>query len=105
MIDEKKVEGVRIGGGEPVDVVIREILLEDDEYAQKNSMIEKITGKGKQKVFDFIKFKKIRILRSMTPEYTIEQLSKTPTKDFTRISKAFNDLNELSEDKKSGSEA
>lgn len=100
---EKVVENVRVGGKEPRSVTVRELTNEEDERCVRNSLKEvtnPVTGQ-KDKIIDTITVRKQCIITACG--LSEEEYNKTPRKDAMRLSNAFSELNDLSDDEKRGS--
>ncbi len=105
-MNEIKLDNIRIGGREPINLVIGELTWKDEEEITELSKEKHIDIKLAQEVVDFnpIKARRYRFIRSIKSHKVSEDdFLNTPKIDVKRIVKAYDELNELGLSEKRGS--
>lgn len=105
-MNEIKLEGIRIGGREPISIVIGELTWKDEEEITELGKEKKIDTKRAEEVIDFnvIRMRRLRLVRSIkNPKVSEEDFLNTPKIDAKKIASAYDELNEIGSSEKRSS--
>lgn len=106
-MNEIKLEKIRIGNKEPVDLIIGEITWGDEEEITELGKEKKMDLKRAEEVISFnpVRMRRLRFIRSIKNiKVSEEDFLKTPKIDVKKIVSAYDILNELNEEEKRRSE-